>query len=258
MCDTFDQFCQFDELESVFFGDEKKESVMYSRQSIRWIDETGEEKISFLVLKNESYVMYTYQESTSQFTQTALRLAVAESTVTEQDAEPKEGLPKFVYTGDDEAVAATISYLRARNEEYVTDETSVWIPEFVIFKEVEKDGETLIFGNFWAERFVQNGTILESTGGGEYPACIHLKKGTSRYEVTGIDEAGDGADYSKDIKAFTKGYLGLYSKYMDWDQIEKERDEARKQNLQSYVEMYGLGIRYYKEYGWDPVDIFSD
>jgi hypothetical protein len=258
MCDTFDQFCQFDELESVFFGDEKKESVMYSRLSIRWIDETGEEKISFLVLKNESYVMYTYQESTSQFTQTALRLAVAESTVTEQDAEPKEGLPKFVYTGDDEAVAATISYLRARNEEYVTDETSVWIPEFVIFKEVEKDGETLIFGNFWAERFVQNGTILESTGGGEYPACIHLKKGTSGYEVTGIDEAGDGADYSKDIKAFTKGYLGLYSKYMDWDQIEKERDEARKQNLQSYVEMYGLGIRYYKEYGWDPVDIFSD
>jgi predicted ATPase len=45
---------------------------------------------------------------------------------------------------------------------------------------------------------------------------------------------------------------------MNWDQIEKERDEARKQNLQSYVEMYGLGIRYYKEYGWDPVDIFSD
>jgi hypothetical protein len=201
--------------------------------------------------------MYTYQESTSQFTQTALRLAVAESTVADQDAEPEEGLPKFVYTGDDEAIAATISYLRARNEEYVTDETSVWIPEFVIFKEVEKDDETLIFGNFWAERFVQNGTILEWTGGGEFPACIHLKKGTSGYEVTGIDEAGDGADYSNNIKAFTKDYDGLYDKYMDWDQVVKEHGEARKQNLQSYVEMYGLDIRYYKESGRDSVDIFS-
>jgi hypothetical protein len=259
MCDTFDQFCRFDELESIFFGDEKRESVMYSGQSIRWTDAAGGENISFLVLKDESYVMYTYQESTRQFTQTALRLVgtESESAVTEQDATQPEGLPEFIYTGDDEAVAAIISYLREQNR-YAIEKTGVWIPEFVIFKEVEKNGETLVFGSFWAENFVQNGTILESTGGGEYPACIHLKKGTSGYEVTDIENAGDGADYSKDIKAFTKGYLGLYSKYMDMDQIKKKRDEALKQNLQSYIQMYGLGIRYYKEFGWDPVDIFEE
>jgi hypothetical protein len=232
---------------------------MYSGQSIRWTDAAGGENISFLVLKDESYVMYTYQESTRQFTQTALRLVgtESESAVTEQDATQPEGLPEFIYTGDDEAVAAIISYLREQNR-YAIEKTGVWIPEFVIFKEVEKNGETLVFGSFWAENFVQNGTILESTGGGEYPACIHLKKGTSGYEVTDIENAGDGADYSKDIKAFTKGYLGLYSKYMDMDQIKKKRDEALKQNLQSYIQMYGLGIRYYKEFGWDPVDIFEE
>jgi hypothetical protein len=257
MCDTFDRFCQFDELDSVFNSYEKEESVMYSEQSILWTDEAGEEKISFLVLKDESYVMYTYQESTGQFTQTAIRLGDTGSTETEQDNGQAEDLPEFVYTGDDEAAAAITSYFSEQDRDSA-EEMGVWMPEFVILKEVEKNGELLVFGNFWEEYFVQNGTILEATGGGESAACIHLKKGTSGYRVTGVDQAGEGDDYGKDIKAFTKGYFGLYSKFMDYDTIYEKRDEVLKQNLQSYVNMYGLDIRYYKRFGWDPVDIFEE
>jgi hypothetical protein len=120
---------------------------------------------------------------------------------------------------------------------------------------VEKGGELLVFGNFWSFGYLQTGTLLESTGGGEYPACFHLRESGDGYEVVSVDSAGDGAKYAEDIKTFTKGYPGLYRKYMNHDGNKKEREKARKTYLQMYVQGSGLDIRYYKDFGWDPEEI---
>jgi hypothetical protein len=55
------------------------------------------------------------------------------------------------------------------------------------------------------------------------------------------------------VKAFTKGYPGVYLKMMS---SNISREDALKEYLQMYVESHQLDIQYYKEYGWDPVEIF--
>ena len=68
------------------------------------------------------------------------------------------GLPPFEYTGEDLAVKAICEYLyEEQKDAYLQTENSVWIPEFIIYKEVEKDGEYLVFGNFWSANYVQIG-----------------------------------------------------------------------------------------------------
>ena len=40
------------------------------------------------------------------------------------------------------------------------------------------------------------------------------------------------------------------------DDISKLREDIRRELIRMYVENNGLEIRYYKDYGWDPVELF--
>ena len=75
------------------------------------------------------------------------------------------------------------------------------------------------------------------------------------FEVVGVDKAGDAEEYAKGIKQFTKGYTGLYEKYMDWEYNEPLIEEAKKEYIKMYIDQNSLDVKYYKEFGWDPVKI---
>ena len=64
---------------------------------------------------------------------------------------------------------------------------------------------------------------------------------------------GDGSEYVKGIKEFCKGYPGMARKYFDYE--GKEREEARTALIRMYVKDNDLDIKYYKDYGWDPVPV---
>jgi hypothetical protein len=259
--DTFDEFCQNDEVNELFSND-KENLSMYSEKSTYWTDSKGEDKISFLTVQDEGYELYTYETDKKSFLETAIALEVdtqdtdTQKTDTQDTEQIEQTLPKFVYTGEDTAIQAICEYLAETEGE--DDENSVWIPSFVIFKEVKSKGEYLVFGNFWSDSYKLTGNILESTGGGEMPACFHLIKSGEGYQVVSVEQAGDGTNYSKDIKNFTKGYWGLYRKYMDYEAIQEARDKAQKEYLQMYVRDNQLDIKYFKEFGWDPVEIFEE
>ena len=112
-----------------------------------------------------------------------------------------------------------------------------------------------MFGNFHWYTYHKIGNILESNSGGEYPACFHLKKVGDGFEVVGVDKAGDAEEYAKGIKQFTKGYTGLYEKYMDWEYNEPLIEKAKKEYIKMYISQNSLDVKYYKDYGWDPVKI---
>lgn len=259
--DTFEEFCNNKEVKYIFSNevDSKYDTVMYSEKSKCWTDNTGEDNISFLAITDKCYRLYTYQKSTKSFSAIKIQMAnhQTEQASTGETSHKEQSLPEFVYTGDDMAVGAICDYLSEEKGEFLEDGV-VWIPEFVIFKEVEVDEEYLVFGNFWSESYVQIGNILECEGGGEMPACFHLLQTENGYEVVSVERAGDGADNVKDIKAFTKGYKGLYDKYMDWESIEIAREVARKTYIQMYVYENNLDMKYYKDYGGDPVEIFDE
>lgn len=244
--DTFHKFHEYGVGEE---GKNHTEIEMYSERSIKWKDANGEEFISYVTVKNNAYHLNTYQTKTDSIVTEKINLNYASEEKKEEIV-----LPEFVYTGDDMAMKAITEYLQKEND-YYRENGEVWIPGFVIIKRVEKRNELLVFGNFWSYGYLLNGTILESTGGGEMPACFHLKKNGNAYEVVSVDTTGDGSEYAKGIKKFTRGYPGLYDKFMD--KTDSEREEACKEYIQMYAREYRLPIQYYKEFGWDPVKIFE-
>jgi hypothetical protein len=128
LVDTFDRFCDTAETEAIFSNDEKYESVMYSCMSRRWSDAGGSEYLSFLVLAQESYTLYTYDESLETFAIRPLQLQIDG----EGDAQTtEENLPEFVYDGDDAAIGAICAYQQEQNRDSL-DEGEVWIPAYVI------------------------------------------------------------------------------------------------------------------------------
>ncbi|MBQ9983880.1 MAG: hypothetical protein IJP29_04755 [Lachnospiraceae bacterium] len=256
--DTFETFRDYKEVESLFSIDYDDK---YSVESISWENADKIPYYSFLAIQDKQYVLYHFDIEKEEFSSVKLDLSQAivfeenstEASLGEVSENGTIVLKQFVYYGDSEAIEAICKYMEEDYLQYSVED-KVWIPGYVIHKEVEKDGEYLVFGNFWSYGYQLTGTILESQSGTEMPACFHLKETENGYEVVSVDTAGDGS-YVEDIQAFTADYPGLYDLFMEYD--EEKRMDAQKEYVQMYVKGHNLSIEYYKEYGWDPVKIFE-
>ena len=160
-------------------------------------------------------------------------------------------MPSFVYTGDNLAIAAICDWFSEEAERHA-GYGDVWIPSFVILKEADRYGEHLVFGNFWSGGYRLEDETMVQGGGGEMPACFHLKKTEKGYTVVSVEQAGDGEYYAKSIKEFTKGYIGLYEKFM----THHDNEQAEIEFMRMYAEHNGLDIKYIKHYGWEPVPLY--
>ena len=142
-------------------------------------------------------------------------------------------LPEYKYNGDDLAIGAICEYLaKEYSQENYTAGKRVAIPAPTIYRQ-DKNGNTLI-----------------SVSGGALPGCFHLVKDGDTYKIASIDAAEDGERYEESIKKMTEGFPGLYEMYFAGDSID---EKVRKEAINDYVLSNGLGIDYYKDYGWDPV-----
>lgn len=170
-------------------------------------------------------------------------------TVTQQDGTK---MPSFAYSGDNPAITAICDWYYEDAERHA-ERGDVWIPSFVILKEADRDGEHLVFGNFWSAGYRLEGDTMVQGGGGEMPACFHLKETEKGYEVVSVEQAKDGAYYTESIKEFTKGFPGLYLKFM----THHDNDQAEIDFMRMYATDNGLDIRYIKHYGWDPIPLWE-
>lgn len=256
--DTFETFSEYEEIEFLFSIDYDDK---YSLKSFSWANVDKISYYSFLAIQDDQYVLYHFDIEKEEFTSVALDLT--QTIVFEEDSTEaslgevsEDGtivLKQFVYYGDNKAIEAICKYME---EDYLlySEEDKVWIPGYVIYKEVEAGGEYLVFGNFWSYGYQLTGTVLESQSGTEMPACFHLKESENGYEVVSVDTAGDGS-YAEDIQAFTADYPGIYDLFMEYD--DEKRMDAQKEYMQMYVKGHNLSIEYYKEYGRDPIKIFE-
>lgn len=180
----------------------------------------------------------------------------------EKVKEADEGmiLPRFEYTGDDMAMKAIVEYFREYDKQYHPPRKgSTWIPAYVIYEKIELEDESIIWGFFWAYTYKLNDDVFEVDGGHGIPACIHLKKTDNGYVVVEAELAGEGAEYTSSIKKFTEGYPEVYDMIMSGDGADGEKEiECRRKFLQMYINDNNLDIKYYKDYGWEPVEIFAE
>ena len=160
-------------------------------------------------------------------------------------------LPEYKYNGDDPAIGAICEYLAGEysRENYAAGR-NVAIPAPTIYRQEKVNGELLVFGYFWTDTYCKNGNTLISVSGGALPGCFHLVKDGDTYKIASIDAAEDGERYEESIKKMTEGFPGLYEMYFAGDSID---EKVRKEAINDYVLSNGLGIDYYKDYGWDPV-----
>ncbi len=235
----------------------KDGEVKYSEQSVEW-EESGKKMSACLLLfetegKSQQYKLYIWEQDTGKSFEEALETDIPkEASKLNSQA---DGLPEFAYTGKDEIMKAVCDYMQWQS---IPDESrqpeTVEIPAPIIYGTVKAGSRLKVFGNFWSFTYYKNGNVLENDAGGEMPACIHLKKANGSYQVVKVEKTGDGAEYQKGIEKFCKGRPDIYRKYFDEDN-QILREKIRKELIEQYVSDNQLAIKYYHDYGWDPVPL---
>lgn len=247
--DTFDYFYDMAAFEGIINND--KANVMYSEISIEWTDVDGNECVSYLYVDpvTGNYKIFTYYVESTGYSEMAIVLPETGT------ADDEVILPEFVYSGDDAAIAAICDFMgrKVADMYYSADGQAIRIPSYVIYGEIERDGKLYVFGNFIEMFYILNGNILECVSGGYYPARFTLTEVSNGYEVESVVFAEDGNGYDTSIKEFTEDFDGMYEAFFDTASGREEK--ARMEFLKMYIAETDVEIRYYKDSGWDPVEI---
>ena len=169
-----------------------------------------------------------------------------------------EPLPEYSYTGDDPVEKAIIEYMLEKNRDmYLTPDGAAMIPSFVIVRQEDgaNAGEIRVYGNYWLFVYSKKGKTLFCESGGEAPAVFTLKKADGgEYQVTGYEQAGDDAQYAKDITRFAHGDKELEAQLFEAADTSKDLfRNSRMRYITEYVRTNGLDIDSYQDYGWEPV-----
>lgn len=156
----------------------------------------------------------------------------------------------YGYVGDNPVEAACYRYMaEVIGPQYAEAEYSIPTVQIVNVDYTPED-EILVSGDFWVENYNVNGDVLECVSGGNHPGVMHLSKADCT--VTAFDQVADGGGFEESAKElFGEHYDDFMSVYSDSD----ARDELRKSTVANYVKLNGLDVKYFQDYGWDPVEL---
>ncbi|MBO6112074.1 MAG: hypothetical protein J6P45_03370 [Lachnospiraceae bacterium] len=176
----------------------------------------------------------------------------ASDTEVEVAAAEDNALPAFVYPEDDPVLSAVSDYITvelASNYE----PADVCIPVIrVVAVDDSKEDDILVWGEFYVNNYDLNGDILETKSGGNYPGCMHLKKEGDVCTVTAFDVVEDGSRYDESAK---KIFGDKYEEFAGLSSDDTDRENVRKETIKKYVDINGLNIKAYKDFGWEPVEL---
>ncbi|MCH5334014.1 MAG: hypothetical protein J1D89_08655, partial [Agathobacter sp.] len=163
-------------------------------------------------------------------------------------------LPEFRYSGDDAVLAALCSVtLQEEADRYYASPDSVFIPAPYICHTLEDGDDLVVFWTIQIYGYYRNGNTLCCDSGGSNASRARLTPdGKGGYTVTEYLKAGDGADYEIDTRAYCEEY-GLSANIYQSDAADREN--IRRELVRMYADDNGLDIKFYKDYGWDPVEL---
>ena len=171
-------------------------------------------------------------------------------------------LPAYQYTGTDPVEAAAVAWMQDNGiaERYLLDDGAVSIPAPVILKtEQTDDTHMTVYGNFWIFNYKEQDGVLVCISGGEHPGVMELVKDGEAWKATSLEEAGDGAEYSKDIVRFSHGDKDLENAYFSTDAgLNGSLDSVRTRFAADYVKANNLPIVAYQDPFWSPVPLNAE
>ena len=160
----------------------------------------------------------------------------------------------YGYAGDDPVEAAVFKCMVEQiSKEFEKADVSIPIVQIVNVDYTNPD-EVLVAGDFWVYNYNINGETLECVSGGNFPGVMHLTKEGEGYVVTVFDMVDDGADFDSSAKElFGDNYDAFMKVYSD----DEARDELRRITVSDYVNLNGLDVTQYQDYGQDPVKLYK-
>ena len=193
-------------------------------------------------------------ETTSEAASDASAQASSEAASEEPSDEAAVDASAYGYAGDDPVEAAVFRYM-AEEVSKNFDKADASIPTVSIVNvDYTNPDDVLVAGDFWVDNYNINGDTLECVSGGNFPGVMHLAKDGEAYTVNAFDMVEDGADFESSAKELFGDYYDAFMKiYSDSD----ARDELRKITVSDYVNLNGLDVTQYQDYGWDPVELYK-
>ncbi len=129
----------------------------------------------------------------------------------------------------------------------------VCIPVLMIAaEEAGAEGSTKVWGDFWVFNYRIAGDTLKTVSGGSHAGLLEvIGKGDSLW-VAAHEFAVDGAGHAASAQRIFGPH---YDIYQSLSSNEVVREAVRKEQLQEYVRRHHLAVKYYQDYGWEPVEL---
>ena len=141
--------------------------------------------------------------------------------------------------------------IREIGPQYLTGD--ICIPTLMIVREEEmSEVRTLVWGDFWVNWYNLSGDTLVTVSGGNHSGCMTLRKQNGTIRVTAFEQTVDGAGNDASAKRI---FGDFYDIYQNMHSNQDVREAVRQEQLSEYAYRHDLTIRYYNDYGWDPVKI---
>lgn len=183
----------------------------------------------------------------------------AAGAVAEEAAGTAGELPAYSYTGKDpiEGAIANKAAEDEYREMYLTEPGCVNIPCVTVFKtEMTDDTHAKAYGKFWTLNYIKEGKTLVCISGGEHAGIITLEKNGGTWQVTDIEEAGEGIEFEEDVKRFANGDEELKKFYTAHQDMQEEPLQGiRTRFIRDYVKANGLDADAYQDRNWDAIPL---
>lgn len=160
----------------------------------------------------------------------------------------------YGYTGTDPVESAVYKYMAEEASKHF-DKTDASIPIVsIVHVDNTNPDEVLVYGDFWVNNYNIEGDTLMCVSGGDFPGVMHLSRSGDGYSVSSFDMVSDGAEFDPSAKQlFGENYDAFMKAYGD----EESRKELRTITVSDYVNINGLAVAQYQDYGWEPIKLYK-
>ena len=161
-----------------------------------------------------------------------------------------QSLPAYTYPGTDRLNKVLYGYLTDHlGQKFLEEDVSIPCPVIINTDDSDKN-DIKIYGDFWIFNYDRKDTVLECISGGSFPGCVHMKAVSDSYEITGMEEVEDGAQYTKSAKNI---FGTNYDDFLKIHDDLNKRDELRAKIIADYSSANDLSLTAFQDYGFDPV-----
>ncbi len=164
----------------------------------------------------------------------------------------------YPYAEENPLMAAVVDWMMNEDLGYEPEEGGVLIPAPIVLKTVlnEDETEATVYGNFWIFGYRLNGSILETTCGGENPGILLLEKKDGRWQIVSAELVPEDGDLGESLHWFAGEDEELEEEYTAaGDATDGYLPQYRRSFIVDYVNANGLDIEAYQDFGWDPVRV---